>query len=314
VEPFIALTDPNWFGFLSTQSSDGVVDEVNFWSPESILPLKNMSPGTPVFLRLRTHNAIAGFGFYAHFRVLDLDMAWELFGWKNGDPDEANFLRRMGSFRGLDLLDPQAPRAPLGCTILRSATFWPRNQWIKWEESMGWQKPIVRGKTELDATRAQLLLSTLTSAAPPELSDDLFVPLDVDEREIAIRAQVRREGQGTFRTRLLDAYEGSCAITGEHTEPVLDAAHIQPYLGPRSNHLQNGLTLTKEFHKLFDLGYVTITPEYVIRVSPRLHSHWKNGKRYYLYNEKPLLQIPSRKDDRPSQKALVWHNEHKFLK
>lgn len=42
---------------------------------------------------------------------------------------------------------------------------------------------------------------------------------------------------------------------------VLDAAHIQPCLGPRSNHPQNGLVLTKEFHALFDRGYVTVTPE-----------------------------------------------------
>jgi hypothetical protein len=47
---------------------------------------------------------------------------------------------------------------------------------------------------------------------------------------------------------------------------VLDAAHIQPYLGPRSNHLQNGILLTKESHTLFDLGYVTMTPDHVIRV------------------------------------------------
>ena len=37
-----------------------------------------------------------------------------------------------------------------------------------------------------------------------------------------------------------------------------ESAHIQPYLGPRSNHVQNGVLLTKELHALFDAGYVTI--------------------------------------------------------
>lgn len=90
---------------------------------------------------------------------------------------------------------------------------------------------------------------------PGELADN-FSPLEFDERAFALRDAVTREGQGAFRLRLLHAYGGRCAITGEHTEPVLDAAHIQPYLGPRSNHLQNGLLLTKEFHALLDEGYV----------------------------------------------------------
>ena len=93
------------------------------------------------------------------------------------------------------------------------------------------------------------------------------MPLDLDERTIVLREVTDREGQGAFRLRMLRAYDGQCAITGEHTAPVLDAAHIQPYLGPRSNHVQNGLLLTKEFHALFDEGYVAVTPDYEVRVS-----------------------------------------------
>ena len=59
--------------------------------------------------------------------------------------------------------------------------------------------------------------------------------------------------------------------------PVLDAAHVQPYLGPRSNHIQNGLLLTKEFHALLDQGLVTVTPDYVVRVSTRIREHWDRG-------------------------------------
>ena len=35
VEPFVALTDKAWFDFLAKQAVDGVVDEVNFWSPRA---------------------------------------------------------------------------------------------------------------------------------------------------------------------------------------------------------------------------------------------------------------------------------------
>ncbi len=38
-----------------------------------------------------------------------------------------------------------------------------------------------------------------------------------------------RLGQGIFRVQVLDAYGRACAVTGEHSLPVLDAAHIRPY-------------------------------------------------------------------------------------
>src|SRR5262249_24177629 len=92
VFPFVANTDKAWFDFLAGRFSDGRVDEVNFWSPQAQRPMKRMTPGEPVFLRLKSpHSAIAGYGFFAHFTVLHLDEAWRPFEWRNGDPYEASF-------------------------------------------------------------------------------------------------------------------------------------------------------------------------------------------------------------------------------
>jgi putative restriction endonuclease len=288
---------------------------VNFWSPRATRPMKHMALGEPVFFRLKSPvNAIAGYGFFAHFAALDLEVAWQCFGWKNGDPDRQRFLRRIGEYRGVDLLAAGVDRAPIGCTILRSVHVWPEARWIPWNEPQGWARNIVQGKTEIDAARALHLLSEIQASEQliPDLDATPFVPLVEDERATASRDIAVREGQGAFRARLLDAYGRSCAITGEHTEPVLDAAHIQPYLGPRSNHLQNGLLLTKEFHTLFDLGYVTITPEYVVRVSPALKHDWKNGKRYYPYDGQRLVTLPQKTTLHPSASALDWHNHAVF--
>ena len=147
---------------------------------------------------------------------------------------------------------------------------------------------------------------------PDELRDEPFTPVEVDERELVIAKSRDRVGQGAFRTRLLDAYGRQCAITGEHTEIVLDAAHIQPYLGPRSNHVQNGLLLTKEFHTLFDAGYVTVTPEHEVRVSSRLRDEWDNGSRYYPVDGQRLSVLPHPVDARPSAEVLAWHRERVF--
>jgi len=198
-------------------------------------------------------------------------------------PDLLRFLDRIGGFRGLDLRDLRNQREPLGCTILRDAVFWPRDRWIPWGKDRGWPHNVVRGKTEDDPERAAFLVAQIQKDHVPQPEDFArdFKPLDVDERELVRAQTIRRVGQGTFRARLLDAYGRHCAITGERTEPVLDAAHIQPYLGPRSNHIRNGLVLSKEFHTLFDLGYVGIDPDYKVHVSPRLYEEWHNGRRYY---------------------------------
>ncbi len=88
-----------------------------------------------------------------------------------------------------------------------------------------------------------------------------FVPVDVDDRTLVLREVAEREGQAAFRLRLLRAYDSQCAITGEHTVPVLDAAHIQPYMGPRSNHVHNGLLFDKRVPWRFsNAGYVGVTP------------------------------------------------------
>lgn len=39
-----------------------------------------------------------------------------------------------------------------------------------------------------------------------------------------------RLGQGAFRVLVTDAYERRCAVSGEKTLPILDAAHIGPIL------------------------------------------------------------------------------------
>jgi putative restriction endonuclease len=112
--------------------------------------------------------------------------------------------------------------------------------------------------------------------------------------------------------RLLDAYGGRCAITGERTEPVLEAAHIQRYLGPASNHVQNGIVLRSDLHELFDRGYVTVTPEFKIKVSDRIRAEFENGRDYYRLVDNPMKVHPKRDNEHPSAEALRWHNEHVY--
>jgi putative restriction endonuclease len=79
-----------------------------------------------------------------------------------------------------------------------------------------------------------------------------------------------------------DAYDRKCVVTGERTLPVLEAAHIKPYNLVGRHEISNGLLLRSDLHTLFDLGYMTVTPDDLrVRVSRRIHEEFENGREYY---------------------------------
>ena len=79
-----------------------------------------------------------------------------------------------------------------------------------------------------------------------------------DARDRVLREVVRRRGQAKFRQALLAAYERRCAITGCRVVPLLEAAHITPYLGIETNSISNGLLLRADIHTLWDLGLIAV--------------------------------------------------------
>lgn len=124
------------------------------------------------------------------------------------------------------------------------------------------------------------------------------------DRYGAPRLITPRLGQGAFRFEVTDAYERRCAITGERTLPALAACHIKPYsdLGPHQ--VNNGLLLRSDLHNLFDLGYLTVTLDYKVKVSRRIREEFENGKHYYAFDDRPLQVIPKSENARPAREFL----------
>ena len=129
--------------------------------------------------------------------------------------------------------------------------------------------PSVHGVWELadvgDKVLRPRFLSVADRAEMEEARNDaaargLFDP-DVDARRRIMAAIVQREGQPAFRQALLQAYEGTCAISGCTVEALLEAAHIVPYRGPHTDFVENGLLLRADLHKLFDLRLFRIDPD-----------------------------------------------------
>lgn len=69
-----------------------------------------------------------------------------------------------------------------------------------------------------------------------------------------------REGQAKFRSALISYYGARCMITGETVAQIIEAAHIRPYDGNKTNHVTNGLLLRVDIHRLFDCGLLNVDP------------------------------------------------------
>jgi putative restriction endonuclease len=123
-----------------------------------------------------------------------------------------------------------------------------------------------------------------------------------DGREWVLASIVRRRGQASFRSSLLEAYAGTCPITGCQVEQLLEAAHIIPYLGPSTNHIQNGLPLRADIHTLFDLQLIAICPtSLIVELSPTL-----KASEYASLAGHPIL-LPANPTHHPSRDALRAH-------
>jgi len=134
-------------------------------------------------------------------------------------------------------------------------------------------------------------------------SNGYFNPESIeDARERTTTSIARRQGQPKFRSDLLKAYQGRCAITGFNAEQALEAAHIYPYKGNDTNKVWNGLLLRADIHTLFDLYLITVHPETKeIHIAPEL----KSTSYSELHGKK--LSLPKDESLSPRREVLEWH-------
>ncbi|MFS0667197.1 HNH endonuclease [Peribacillus frigoritolerans] len=120
-----------------------------------------------------------------------------------------------------------------------------------------------------------------------------------DKSDNQVVEKTKRESAPAFREKMKSVY-GKCVITRESVYEVLEACHIQPYKNEDSNHIQNGILLRVDIHKLFDKGLIAIDDCYLVRVSPLLKSE------YYQSLDGLKIQLPTNKNLYPSKKSLQY--------
>jgi putative restriction endonuclease len=311
---YIGLTDPDWYSFLHAHPR---VDEVNFWQPHGGRTFRALRTGELFFFKLRApQKAIAGFGFFARYESLPAWLAWDCFAEMNGAPDFESMIDRICRLRGDDAGSDPAGDFHIGCVMISAPVFFAEDEWVA--PPTDWARTgIQQGKTyELQSGEGRRILEECIGRAHQGARYWNVEPTGEIVAEWSARygspVSVRpRLGQGLFSLAVRDAYDGACAVTHEHSGPVLEAAHIMPYARGGQHRVDNGLLLRRDLHRLYDRGYVTVTADYVFRVGDRLREEFKNGRSYYGLNGSTIT-VPGQELWRPNRELLDWHGHEVF--
>lgn len=303
---YVGNTDWNWYQYLR----DRKMTEVNFWKPSG-QTFKAIREGDLFLFKLKSAQGgkIAGGGFFVSATVTSIDWAWRAFGNENGVNNLAEFSDVIWHYKSSEGL--RNPNASVTCIILTDVFYLDERDWI--DISAQWNRAIVSGKTFRGQEASQLAERVSACLRGRSFADDAHDTAPEARSGYILTPSKHRIGQGAFRTLVADAYQRRCAITGERTVPVLQAAHIKSFAAEGPNAVDNGILLRSDFHALFDAGYITIEDDLRVVVSPRLHDDFGNGKDYYPYHGRRLTVVPEDRVLRPAHAYLEWHHENCFL-
>ncbi len=145
-----------------------------------------------------------------------------------------------------------------------------------------------------------------------ELTNE-FRPFMQDDRVSYVASLPKRDE--AFREVLLTEYDYTCAICEmkfvvENLHEA-QAAHIIPKNKNGTDDPRNGLTLCRAHHWAFDAGLFTLTPDYVIVVSP-LVQRADSRKFEMLSLDGKRMQVPKREVIAPHRASLEWHQINVF--
>jgi putative restriction endonuclease len=175
-----------------------------------------------------------------------------------------------------------------------------------WEEFNGnWEKL---------AYESELLISKFAHKPIEEISEieteDIKEGL---ERDTIVKQRVN---QSFFRSTVLSSYYFKCCITGLSIPDFLIASHIVPWSKNTEHRLnpRNGLCLNSIHDKAFDRGFITITPDFTVKISKdfKAFADEKAVKDFFLKFENHKINLPDK--FLPSKEFLDFHQQNIFRK
>ncbi len=286
----ISPTDKNWFDFLKVSSLNSYV---NFWTPTP-WNLRQLNVGNRLYFMLKDPiRKVAGFGEFYEYKNLTAVQAWNEFGYRNGRNSRQVFINSIQDYldknslkfggQAIDINTYQ-----IGCIVLNNCEYWEEEHFLDAEEQ------------NIDFATQVVKIKYFDKYDPFQQAvndrDNFNI---VNEHRDDRRGEANiRVGQSAFKGKLLRAYNNKCCISGETIPELLEAAHIQEYRNRNSNHVQNGLLLRIDLHRLFDNYLMHIDNNYTIQISTIV-----TNPLYRQYHGQKI-QLPHSVYDYPSIVAL----------
>lgn len=136
-------------------------------------------------------------------------------------------------------------------------------------------------------------------------------PREEQERRIEEMLVKRPLRDRSFRTRVVDAYEETCAVTGLRIingggKPEVQAAHIRPVDDGGPDIVQNGIALSATCHWLFDRHLISLSDDYGLLMS---HNRVPSEFRNLFANQLHRIRLPSDQRLWPRQDFVARHRE-----
>ena len=209
---YVAVTDNDWYRHLASVSD---IDEVNFWQPSGGRRFRALSEGEPLLFKLHApQNFIVGGGFFAHFSILSVSLAWEAFGEKNGASSLDEMRRRIERYRRIGS-DP-GEDYQIGCIILNEPFFLERADWFLPPEDFSASIQVGKLYDLRQPPLGARLSSTGSSLGIPTWRTWRRPSDSANPSPFAVAS-----GKGPFRILVTDIYDRHCAVTAERALPVL---------------------------------------------------------------------------------------------
>lgn len=120
---------------------------------------------------------------------------------------------------------------------------------------------------------------------------------------------------GVFKREIPKIYNYQCAISGMRIESLsnaqmVDACHIIPFAISKDDTISNGVSLSPNLHRAYDRGLITITEEYIVRISPTITE--VDSPFSLKQFEGKQISLPQQIHHFPSPQNLAWHRKETF--
>jgi DNA (cytosine-5)-methyltransferase 1 len=206
---------------------------------------------------------------------------------------------KMLNIASLDPAITSTGRAGLG-----NASALDREVWGEFHSD--WERLVV----ECQLLRQELDKNSVEDLEPE--SDELL-PEDFtgETRQILTMQRIK---QHFFRRTVLSSYRGRCCMSGLSESRLLIASHIVPWSKDKMNRLNpsNGLCLSALHDRAFDKGFITLTDDFMIKVSDILKQRDDPFIRDVLLPlQGKLIDLPDKFV--PDLTLLARHREDIFL-